>query len=74
MRTSLSLLVSSLAFGFLTINCSIVNSSSFIVLSSSGSQQLVSGKPQYSEPESPTPYRGGGRRDLIQSKNTRSNA
>ncbi|MFN6570691.1 heterocyst-inhibiting protein PatX [Dendronalium sp. ChiSLP03b] len=73
MRTSLSLLVSSLVFGSLTINCSIVNSSSFIVLSS-GSQQLVSGKPQYSEPESPTPYRGGGRRDLIQSKNIRSNA
>ncbi|MBH8573461.1 hypothetical protein I8752_10625 [Nostocaceae cyanobacterium CENA369] len=73
MRTSLSLLISSLAFSSLTINCSVVNSSSFVALADSSSQQLVSAKPQPSEPESPTPYRGGGRRDLIQSKNARSN-
>lgn len=71
MRTSLSLFVSTLVFGSLTINCPVVNSSSFVGLSSADSQQLLSS----TDPENPTPYRGGGRReDLIKSNNIRFNA
>ncbi|WGV27198.1 heterocyst-inhibiting protein PatX [Halotia branconii] len=69
MRISVSLLVSILVFGSLAVNHQeTVNKLSLVRLSSSDSQQLLSAKPKSNEPESPRPFRGSGRRDLIQSR------
>ncbi len=69
MRVPISLLVSSLVFGSLAVNYQeTVNRLSLVRPSSSDSQQLLSIKPKSNEPESPKPYRGSGRRDLIQSR------
>jgi hypothetical protein len=72
MRAAISLLVSSLVFGSLAFNCqATANHLSSILLSSSGSQHLVSAKPKSkskpkpNQPENPTPNRGSGRRDLM---------
>jgi hypothetical protein len=70
MRAAISLLISSLAFGSLALDSqATVNRLSYVLLSSSDSQQLLSmrPKPKSNEPENPTPHRGSGRRSLMQS-------
>ncbi len=64
MRAAISLLVSSLAFGPLASNCqAMVNQLSYQLLSTPGSQQLLSAKK--TNPKDPS-HRGSGRRELTQ--------
>lgn len=73
MRVTFSLLVSSLVFGSLAFNCQEKFNRSHPLLAATGSQLLFSAKPKPkpkpNEPENPTPHRGSGRRDLIESLN-----
>lgn len=74
MRVTFSLLVSSLMFGSLAIHCSEKFNHSHIILGNTGVQMLFSSKPKPkpNEPENPTPHRGSGRKDLIESLNNAS--
>jgi hypothetical protein len=70
MRAAISLLVSSLAFGSLAFDSqAMANRLSHLLPSSSDSQQLLSMRPKHksNEPENPTPHRGSGRRNFIES-------
>jgi hypothetical protein len=73
MRVTFSLLVSSLVFGSLAFDFQEKLNRSHTVPSTTGSQQLFSAKPKPKPkpnvPENPTPHRGSGRRDLIESLN-----
>lgn len=73
MRVTFSLLVSSLVFGSFALNGQEKLNRSHTLLSPTGSQMLFSAKPKPkpkpNEPENPTPHRGSGRRDLIESLN-----
>lgn len=73
MRVTFSLVVSSLVFGSLAFNCQEVLNRSHTLTSVTGAPQLFSSKPKPkpkpNEPEKPTPHRGSGRRDLIESVN-----
>ncbi|MFO5528701.1 MAG: heterocyst-inhibiting protein PatX [Cuspidothrix sp.] len=67
MRADISLLVSSLVFGSLALNCEAVQTRfSALLMAKSDSQQLVAdnSKPSPNQPEKPNPHRGSGRRGL----------
>lgn len=69
MRVTFSLLVSSLVFGSLALNCQGKFNHSHTLRSTTETKMLFSAKPKPkpNEPENPTPHRGSGRRDLIES-------
>ncbi|AFZ23040.1 hypothetical protein Cylst_0712 [Cylindrospermum stagnale PCC 7417] len=70
MRAAIPLLVSSLVFGSLALNCeAMLGQLSRLLLVSSGSQLLVSAKPKPrpNQPDKPVPHRGSGRRELMES-------
>ncbi|MBD2439407.1 heterocyst-inhibiting protein PatX [Nostoc sp. FACHB-110] len=69
MRVTFSLLVSSLVFGSLALNCQEKFNHSHTLSSTTETKMLFSAKPKPkpNEPENPTPHRGSGRRDLIES-------
>ncbi|MBE9206561.1 hypothetical protein IQ244_08535 [Nostoc sp. LEGE 06077] len=73
MRVTFSLLVSSLVFGSLVFNGSDQLNHSHTLIGDTGGKMLLSAKPKpkpkSNEPENPTPHRGSGRRDLIESLN-----
>jgi len=73
MRVTFSLLVSSLVFGSLAFTCHEKLNSSHTLLSTTGAQLLFSAKPKPkpkpNDPDDPTPHRGSGRRDLMESLN-----
>ncbi|MCC5637628.1 hypothetical protein LC593_17640 [Nostoc sp. CHAB 5844] len=73
MRVTFSLLVSSLMFSSLVVNGSAKLNRSHTLIHETGVQMLFSAKPKAkpkpNEPENPTPHRGSGRRDLIESLN-----
>ncbi len=71
MRATISLLITSLVFGSLAVNClTMANNVSHLLLSSDDSEQLLSAitkpKPRTNQPEQPIPHRGSGRRELMQ--------
>jgi hypothetical protein len=66
MRAAISLLVSSLVFSSLALNCEAgITRFSRLLINASGSQQLLAdnSKPGPNEPEQPSPHRGSGRRE-----------
>ncbi|MEA5618305.1 hypothetical protein VB711_10715 [Cronbergia sp. UHCC 0137] len=65
MRTTFSLLVSSLVLGSLAFNCISELSS---LLTSSSSQELVASRTKVgpTQPEQPLPHRGSGRREFME--------
>ncbi|AFY44452.1 hypothetical protein [Nostoc sp. PCC 7107] len=73
MRVTFSLLVSGLVFGSLVFNGSDKFNRSHTLIGDAGGKMLLSAKPKpkpkSNEPENPTPHRGSGRRDLIESLN-----
>ncbi|MBD2446528.1 hypothetical protein H6G76_05005 [Nostoc sp. FACHB-152] len=73
MRVTFSLLVSSLVFGSLAFDCQEKLNRSHTLSSATAPQQLLSAKPKPKPkpnvPDNPTPHRGSGRRDLIESIN-----
>lgn len=71
MRATISLLITSLLFGSLAVNCqAMANRLSNLLLSSSEEKEFISvkakSKPRTNQPELPIPHRGSGRRELIQ--------
>lgn len=72
MRAAISVLITSLVFGSLAVNCQMMpNRLSGLLSSSDNSQLLLSAKPtktkgRTNQPELPIPYRGSGRRELIE--------
>lgn len=69
MRAAISLLVSSLVFGSLALNCEAGTSLSRLLNTNSGSQSLLAdnSKPSPNEPAQPAPHRGSGRRESMES-------
>ncbi|WP_016950516.1 heterocyst-inhibiting protein PatX [Anabaena sp. PCC 7108] len=68
MRAAISLLVSSLVFGSLAFNCeAVLTRLSYLLIATSGSQQLLADKPKTSpnQPETPAPHRGSGRKESM---------
>lgn len=69
MRATVPFLISSLVLASLIVDASKMSNQNFFI-SSTNSQDLVSSKPKHqrNEPEGAKPFRGSGRRNLIESQ------